>query len=273
MRIHFNHILIQLRVLAHHDLRIPRGSHENGLDTALQRCSEAVGDLQTDEKSVCDDDGSESAIGVVGRVGEDEVEVGEAVDWEKIVSFVVILKGRGQRRNLQCADVGYEGRAHGEDGTGQTLVDQGVHSTVFNHGPCGFRALDVALAVQRHVAEGVAVDELHGPFEDANETAENAEADLANEVSIAGCLVAGHGAELAQELDDGHNEGSEGDAAKAVGQSTTSGTARGSLGRVVWSKVPSAIDARDHDMRGTLDPFRDPVCGKGDEDQQTDHFG
>jgi hypothetical protein len=79
MWIHLDHILIQLRVLAHHDLRIPRGSDENRLDTALQRRGEAVGDLQTDEESVGDDDGRESAVAVIGWVGEDEVKVGEAV--------------------------------------------------------------------------------------------------------------------------------------------------------------------------------------------------
>lgn len=80
MRVHLNHVLVQLRVLAHHNLRIPRGSHKDSLNATLQGCSEAVGDLQTDEESIGDDDGSESAVSVVGRVGEDEVEVGEAVE-------------------------------------------------------------------------------------------------------------------------------------------------------------------------------------------------
>ena len=88
MRVHLDHVLVQLRVLAHHNLRIPRGSHKDSLNATLQRCSEAVGDLQTDEESIGDDDGSESAVGVVGRVGEDEVEVGEAVEREQIVSCV-----------------------------------------------------------------------------------------------------------------------------------------------------------------------------------------
>lgn len=79
MRVHLDHVLVQLRVLAHHNLGIPCSSHKDGLDTTLQRRGEAVGDLQTDEESIGDDDGSESAVGVVGRVSEDEVEVGEAV--------------------------------------------------------------------------------------------------------------------------------------------------------------------------------------------------
>jgi hypothetical protein len=35
--------------------------------------------LQADEESISDDDGREIAVGIVSRVGEDEVEVGEAV--------------------------------------------------------------------------------------------------------------------------------------------------------------------------------------------------
>jgi hypothetical protein len=79
VRVHLDHILVQLRVLAHHNLRIPSSSDENRLNTALQRRGEAVGDLQADEESVRDDDGGELALRVVGWVGEDEVQVCEAV--------------------------------------------------------------------------------------------------------------------------------------------------------------------------------------------------
>jgi hypothetical protein len=265
VRVHLDHVLVKLRVLAHHDLRIPSGSDENGFDTALQRRGEAVGDLQADEEGVGDDDGSELALRVVGWVGEDEVEVGEAV--EVTVSWVVILLDGND--NLQSADVGHEGRAHGEDGTGQALVDESVHSAVLDHGPGCLSALDVALAVEGHVAESVAVDELHSPFEDTNEAAQDAETNLADHVTIASCLVASHRAELAQELNDGHDERAKGDAAKAVGKSTASGAASGTLGRVVRAEVPCSIDTRDNDMRGVLDPFRDPVGGERDEDEQS----
>ena len=77
VRVDLDHVLVQLRVLAHHDLRIPGGSDKDCLDTRLQRCCEAVRDLQADEESVGDDDGGETAIAVVGWIGEDEVEVGE----------------------------------------------------------------------------------------------------------------------------------------------------------------------------------------------------
>jgi hypothetical protein len=174
-----------------------------------------------------------------------------------------LLGGNG---HLQSADVGHKGRAHGKDGTGQALVDQSVHSAVFDHGPGCFGALDVALAVQRHVAESVTVDELHSPLEDPNKTTQDAEANLADNVAVASCLVASHGTELAQELDDGHDERAKGDAAKAVGKSTTSGAASSTFGRVVRAEVPCSIDTRDNDMSGVLDPFRDPVGGERDED-------
>jgi hypothetical protein len=170
--------------------------------------------------------------------------------------------------NLQGTDVCDKSRAHGEDGTGQALVHQRVHSTVLDHGPSRFCALDVALTVQRHVAEGIAVDELHGPLENADETAQNAESNLANNVAITSCLVAGHRAELSQELDDGDNERSKGDAAKAVGEGTASGTASGALGWVARVEVPCAEDSRDDDMCGILDPLGNPVGGESDEDEQ-----
>lgn len=91
VRVNLDHVLVQLRVLAHHDLRIPCGSHENGLDTTLQRCGEAVGDLKTNEEGIGDDDRSESAVGVVGWVGEDEVEVGKAVEGETVSCVVIFI--------------------------------------------------------------------------------------------------------------------------------------------------------------------------------------
>jgi hypothetical protein len=77
--VHPDHVLVQLRVLAHHDFGIPRGCDEDGLDTTLQWRGEAVGHLQANEEGVCHHDRSELAIAVVRRVGEDEVEVCEAV--------------------------------------------------------------------------------------------------------------------------------------------------------------------------------------------------
>lgn len=79
VRVHLDHVLVQLRVLAHHDLGIPSCSDKDSLDTRLQRCCKAVGDLQADEESVGDDDWSKAAVAIVGWVGEDQVEVGKAV--------------------------------------------------------------------------------------------------------------------------------------------------------------------------------------------------
>lgn len=80
LRVDLNHLLVELRVLAHENLGIPSGGDEDGVDAARQRRREAVGDLQADEEGVGNDDGGESAVGVVGWVGEDEVEECEAGD-------------------------------------------------------------------------------------------------------------------------------------------------------------------------------------------------
>jgi hypothetical protein len=87
LRVHPDHVLIQLRVLAHHDFGIPRGCDKDGLDTTLQRRGEAVGHLQANEEGVCHHDGSEFAIAVVCWVGEDKVKVGEAGEKGLVLSL------------------------------------------------------------------------------------------------------------------------------------------------------------------------------------------
>jgi len=93
MRVHLDHVLVQLWVLAHHNLRIPCGGHEDGLNTTLQRCGEAVGDLETNEEGVGNHNRSEGAVAVVGRVGKDKVEVGEAVKWKLLATCVILVCG------------------------------------------------------------------------------------------------------------------------------------------------------------------------------------
>lgn len=102
--------LIQLSVLVHQDLRIPRHGDEQGINSSGERDGEAVRNLQAYEEGVCYHDWSEVAVAVVGRVGEDDVNVGH-----------------------QGAGVGDEHGAHGEDGADQAFVDERVDSPVFDH--------------------------------------------------------------------------------------------------------------------------------------------
>lgn len=75
--VHPDHLIVQLRVIAPHDLGVPTSSDKDGLDTAGNRCGKDVCDLEADEERKGHDDGGVLAVAVVGGVGEVEVEVGE----------------------------------------------------------------------------------------------------------------------------------------------------------------------------------------------------
>lgn len=109
MRIDLHHLLIHFRMLAHHNLGIPRCGHEDSLDAARQRRGEAMSDLQSDQEGIGDNDWSESAVLVVAWVGEEEVEVCK-----------------------QGASVGHESRAHRHDGANKAFVDKRIDTAVCN---------------------------------------------------------------------------------------------------------------------------------------------
>lgn len=120
--------------------------------------------LQANEEGVCNDHRRELAVLVVCWVCEFEVQKGH-----------------------ECAGVCDEGGAHGQDRTDQAFVDKGVDTAIFDESttrsaqhpgctntkvdvlPSGLRTLDIALAVQRHVAEGIAINELYRPIQQPNE--------------------------------------------------------------------------------------------------------
>lgn len=97
--VHPDHLIVQFRVIAPHDLGVPTSSDKDGLDTAGNRCGKDVCDLEADEERKGHDDGGVLAIVVVGGVGEVEVEVGQ--------------KGTGV-----CDEEGAEGK----DGSDETVL-------------------------------------------------------------------------------------------------------------------------------------------------------
>lgn len=126
------------------------------------------------------------------------------------------------------------------------------------------------------MGKGVAVDELDGPFEDGDDAAQETKDDDANhaaDAAVLGRRLAGDGAQLAQELDDGDNEAAEGDGAEGVGEGALEGAAGGVLGEVVRAEVPGAVDAGDGGVDGVLEPLGDPVHGEGDEGDEADDAG
>ena len=75
--VHLDHLLVQLRVIPPHDLRIPARGHEDGVDAARQRRREDVGDLEADEEREGDDEGRVLSVVVVRGVGEEQIQVAE----------------------------------------------------------------------------------------------------------------------------------------------------------------------------------------------------
>jgi hypothetical protein len=75
--IHPDHLGVQLRVVAPHNLGIPARCDKDSLDAARQGRREDVGDLEADEEGKGNNDGRVRSVAIVGRVGKEEVEIGE----------------------------------------------------------------------------------------------------------------------------------------------------------------------------------------------------
>ena len=97
--VHLNHFSPQLRMLIPQDLRVPAGCHKDCVNTTGQRSSEDVGNLETNKEGKSENDGCETTILVVRRIGESEVEVGE-----------------------KSASVRNKGGSKGENGTNKTFL-------------------------------------------------------------------------------------------------------------------------------------------------------
>ena len=92
---------------------------------------------------------------------------------------------------------------------------------------------EVALAVEGNVAECVAVDELYGPVEQADDALQDEEEAVSGKVAGVSLALLRYGACLTQHVDQSDDQAAETDRTKAVRQSATSGAPRRSLGHVV----------------------------------------
>ena len=135
-RICAHHPAVDICMVAHQYLWIPRRSHKNRINTAANRRHEDLADLQTDQECKRHDHRRVGAASVVGWVCELQVKV-----------------------RKESTEVTNECRAHGQDRSDQAIIDQGVDSAVFHHGPGVFSCRDVGFAVESYVRESIAVDE------------------------------------------------------------------------------------------------------------------
>ena len=110
LRINLHHPLIQIRMIPHQNLGIPRARHEDRVHPAANRRHEDLAHLQPDQEGKRHDDGRELAAFVVLGFGEFEVEEGE-----------------------EGAEIGDKGAAHGKDRADQAVVDESVDAAVLHH--------------------------------------------------------------------------------------------------------------------------------------------
>lgn len=75
IRIHLDHLLPQLWVVIHHDLRIPCHCDKDGVDATANRGREDVGDLEANKECESNNDRRERSVRVVGWSGEDQVQI------------------------------------------------------------------------------------------------------------------------------------------------------------------------------------------------------
>lgn len=150
-----------------------------------------------------------------------------------------------------------------------TYVDESIDTAVLDHFPSVLGGRDVGLAVEGNVRESVAVEQGDGPVKEADETAKDAEEDVADHVAVGSSLRTCNGAHVAQEVDDGDDQTAKADGTKAVRQSALQCAAGGTAREVVDAEVPGTVDARNSNVDDVLENLGDPVHGKGDEDDES----
>lgn len=77
MRVNPNHGIVDIRVVPHKDIGVPRRGNKNGVNAARDGRREDVCDLKADEEGEEHDDGRPAAVAVVLGLREEKVEVGE----------------------------------------------------------------------------------------------------------------------------------------------------------------------------------------------------
>lgn len=140
--------------------------------------------------------------------------------------------------------------------------------TNLDHLPGTLRCVNIALSVQRNVAESIAVEELDCPIQEANQAAQTAEQDTTDDITVARCVLLRDRAQLAQELDDGNNQATKTNAAETVGDGTLESAAGSSLGLRIGVEVPRTVHAGNRGVDRVLQPLRDPIHGEGHKDEQ-----
>lgn len=114
--------------------------------------------------------------------------------------------------------------------------------------------------------------ESHSPVEKTNKAPQDTEHDRSNHISLRRLILLRDAACLSKHVDDCDDQGAKRDRTEAVGHSAAESTRCGTFWHSSWfsrAKVPRAVHTRDSDVKGVLDPLRDPKAGECDENQET----
>lgn len=253
LRVHMNYLVVQVRMIPDHDLRIPPHRDKDRVHPAPDRREEYLADLQPDQKRERHDDGGEVPGRVVRRPRELQVQIRE-----------------------QRAEIRDEDGSHGQYGPDQTVVDEGVDSAILHHRPGVPGRGDVGLAVQRDVAERVAVDEGYQPVQERDEAPQDRGRDAADDVAFLELLPLHHRERLTQHVDDRDDQATEADAAEGVRRRPHERAAGGSFGKAAGKpapEIPGSVYTCDGGMDGVLQPLAEPVHRECDVHDQPDDRG
>ena len=130
-----DHPVIELWMIPHQNVRIPRSSDKYSVDATSDWRHEYLADLQSDQERESHNDGRKGASVIVSWLGELQVEIGQ-----------------------ESAEVRYKSTAHGEYGPDQTVINKCIYAAVFHHRPRILSCWDVRFTIQGNMGECIAVD-------------------------------------------------------------------------------------------------------------------
>lgn len=249
-RVNLHQLVINIRVVINHDLRIPSHRHEDGLNATTNGSHEDLADLKTNQESESHNDRGEVTIPVVRGVGELQIEIGQ-----------------------QRTDIGDESRTHSQHRTHQAVLHESINSSIAHHRPSILGCGDICLSVQCDVTERVAIEKRNEPVQQRDDRSQNPNENTADQVTLSSLLSLRDRARLPQHVDERDDQTAETDTAKGVCSRATEGAPGGALGHAAGGlaeEIPRTVDTSDGGVHRVLDPLTDPVHGEGHVDDEAD---
>lgn len=145
LRINLDQLLVQARMLPHHNLGVPRHRRKNRLNPRPHRRQKNLCNLQPNHKRKRHNHRRKVAVCVIPRIRKLEVQVCQ-----------------------QRADIRHAHASHRKHGAHEAVVNEGVDAAIAHHSPRILCSGDVGFAPEGDVAEGVAVEEGDEPVEEAD---------------------------------------------------------------------------------------------------------